>query len=117
MEKKLTAEVQQDFEKDIAGLKDGGDNIGKCRSCDKSLFKVVKVKDENPVIRWGVHTIEITEQRFKSNCPYCKSQSWVVKQNGTLIYAAIDSETRIDDVDMGEPENGIITNVLEVSKL
>lgn len=120
----IKAGVDQDFEKEKVGLKDGGDVIGTCRSCEKPLFRIAKIHEQPPTIRWGVHRVRLNEQRFKSNCPYCGGESWVVKGDGTLMYDGIAGETHIDSADMSDPldetvnviNNGVILTTLEVTK-
>jgi hypothetical protein len=112
----ILAKVQDDFDKPIVGLEDGGDIVAKCKGCDKPVFKVVKVKDEPLVINWFREQVIIAEQRFSSNCPFCNYHTRTISVTGQVIYAGIDDKTKIDDTSIDKNDNILVTT-LEVSKI
>lgn len=66
------------------------EEIVKCRSCNKDLFSILLLDSNLPEIKQGKNKIQISTQKMKSNCPFCKDESWTKIVTQKVMMAPID---------------------------
>jgi len=99
--------------KDLKGLEYGGELEAECNNCGKHLFTVMKISDMPNRITHGLSVVEVTKQKFQSNCPFCNGQSWLIRGENTLMIREAVNSTIIEGYDVGNPESedGMFTKI------
>lgn len=101
--------------RELAGWEHLGELSAKCRTCNKPLFRVVRVSDKQVKFKWGKKVYNLVEQKFSSNCPFCGDKSLIVSGKGTIIVGP-EEGVSVVETNIGEPLNNILHNELELVK-